>query len=73
MPNTNDGIHTTTNPKGTGWANQAGGIILSTHLLKVNAVDEGKSLAKRHGAQHVIHRRDGTVLQRKSYAASPIA
>jgi hypothetical protein len=72
MSNTNDGIHTTTNPKGTGWANQAGGIILSTHQLKVNAVDEGKALAKRHGTQHIVHRRDGTVLDRHSYAASPI-
>jgi hypothetical protein len=49
MSNSINGIHTATNPKGTGWVNQANGVILSTHRDKANAVDEGRLLAKRQG------------------------
>jgi hypothetical protein len=72
MSTQSDGIHTTTNPKGTGWANQSNGVVLSTHEFKSIAIDDGKMLAKRHGMQHTIHRRDGTVLQTKSYERTPI-
>ena len=68
-----DGIHTTTNPKGTGWANQAGGVILSTHRDKPAAIAEARQLAKRHGVLLTIHRRDGSVLRTQTYEPSPIA
>ena len=67
-----DGIHTTTNPQGTGWANQSNGIVLTTHRDKSTALAEARLLAKRHGAKLTIHRRDGTVVRTQSYAMSPI-
>jgi hypothetical protein len=72
MIDSNDGIHTTTNPKGTGWANVAKGDVLSTHDDKGMAIAEGRRLARRHGANLTIHRRDGSVAARQSYAPSPI-
>ena len=72
MSTTTDGIHTTTNPKGTGWVNQVNGVVLSTHKTKINAVASGRLVAKRHGAQYTIHRKDGTVIQTRSYAVSPL-
>lgn len=72
MSNNIDGIHTITNPKGTGWANQADGVILSTHRAKTSAVAEARLLAKRHGANLTIHRRDGSVMRTQSYTVSPI-
>ena len=72
MSTTTDGIHTTTNPKGTGWANQACGVILSTHRDKPNAIAEARQLAKRHGVLLTIHRRDGSVLRTQTYEPSPI-
>jgi hypothetical protein len=72
MSNTIEGIHTTTNPKGTGWVNQANGVVLSTHRVKSTAVANARLVAKRHGTQYTIHRKDGTVIQTRSYAVSPL-
>jgi hypothetical protein len=73
MIDTMDGIHTTTNPKGTGWANVANGVVLSTHKVKTTAVAGARLLAKRHGAKLTIHRRDGSVITTRAYGLSPIA
>ena len=72
MSNTIQGIHTTTNPKGTGWVNQANGTVLSSHDTKKVAVASGRLKAKRHGTQLTVHRKDGTVINTQSYAVSPI-
>lgn len=72
MSSTIEGIHTTTNPKGTGWVNQANGVVLSSHRTKTTAVANARRAAKRHGTQLTIHRKDGTVIQTRSYAVSPI-
>jgi uncharacterized protein DUF2188 len=72
MSNTIDGIHTTTNPKGTGWVNQANGVVLSSHKTKVNAIASGRLVARRHGTQYTVHRKDGTVIQTRTYAVSPL-
>ena len=72
MSNTIDGIHTTTNPKGTGWVNQVNGVVLSTHQTKVAAVASGRLVARRHGAQYTIHRTDGAVIATRSYSVSPL-
>jgi hypothetical protein len=48
MSNTTDGIHTTTNPQGTGWVNQGNGVVLTRHKTKVKAIGSGRLLAKRH-------------------------
>ena len=73
MANTSNGIHTTTNPSGTGWVNQANGVVLTRHRTKQVAIGEGRLLAKRHGAQYTIHRKDGTVITTRSYAMAPLA
>ena len=73
MPSSINLIQTTTNPSGTGWVNQANGAILTRHRLKATAVDSGRLQAKRHAAQHTIHRKDGTVISTRSYATSPVA
>ena len=67
-----DGVHTTITPKGTGWANQANGAVLSTHRTTATAIVTGRLMAKRHGTDYTIHRKDGTVIQTRSYAISPI-
>ena len=67
-----EGVHTTTNPKGTGWVNQVNGVVLSTHKVKASAVSSGRLVAKRHGSQLTIHRKDGSVITTRSYAVSPL-
>ena len=58
MSNTIDGIHTTTNPKGTGWVNQANGVVvrISAGLGAarqrrdpVQEVSRSEPLGGRHG------------------------
>ena len=72
MSNNSEGIHTTTNPNGTGWVNQANGVVLSRHRAKANAIDAGRRLAKRHGEQFTIHRADGGIVETRSYGTSPV-
>ena len=72
MSGSNDGIHIVTNPKGTGWISQVGGVALSNHKTKATAVASGRLVAKRHATQFTVHRKDGTVLETKSYAVSPL-
>ena len=72
MSSSIEGIHTTTNPKGTGWVNQANGVVLSGHKTKKVAVASGRLVAKRHGTQLTVHRKDGTVIATRSYAVSPL-
>jgi hypothetical protein len=73
MSNSNEGIHTTTNPNGTGWVNQGNGVVLTRHKTKVAAVAGGRLIAKRHGTAFTIHRVDGSVITTRSYAPGPIA
>lgn len=72
MANTTNGIHTTTDPNGTGWVNQAGGVVLTRHKTKLAAVTVGRLKAKRHGARYSVHRKDGTVIATRNYALSPL-
>jgi hypothetical protein len=72
MNSTVEGIHTTTNPKGTGWVNQVHGVVLSRHRTKAAAVLSGRLVAKRHGEQLTVHRKDGSVIETRSYEVSPI-
>ena len=73
MSNSTDGIHTTTHPKGKGWVNQANGVVLTRHKTKVKAIADGRLLARRHGTAYTVHRVDGSVIQTRTYAPSPIA
>ena len=66
------GVHIVTNPKGNGWVSQVNGVALSTHKTKTTAVASGRLVAKRHGTQFTIHRKDGSVIETRSYAVSPV-
>jgi hypothetical protein len=72
MVDTSNGIHVTTHPSGTGWASIAKNVVLSSHKTKTAAFDEGRILAKRHGQQLTIHRRDGAVTATHSYERTPV-
>jgi hypothetical protein len=67
---TND-VHVSKDPEG-GWLVEGNGSTLSTHRDKSLAVKAGRLLAKRHAAEFTVHRKDGTVLETKSYGRSPI-
>ena len=70
MSNEIDGIHMTTERKR--WVNKtADGKLLSTHIQRANALAKGISLAKRHGEQFTVHRRDGSVISTRTYGKSP--
>ena len=72
MTNMNDGVHTTTDPKGTGWVNQANGTVLTRHRKKTRAIAAGRALAKQHATDFTNHRKDGSVIQTRSYGVSPL-
>jgi hypothetical protein len=72
MIDTTEGIHATTHPKGTGWVTMANGVVLSSHRNKPNAIAKGRRLAKKHGEQLVLHRKDGRVVETRSYEVTPI-
>lgn len=60
-------VHTTPNPKGAGWVNQAGGRVVSTHRLKERAVEHGRGVAQTRKTEHAIHNRDGQIGRKNSY------
>jgi hypothetical protein len=68
---TRGAVHTTPNPDGAGWVNQANGRILSEHRLKERAQATGRSQAKQREAEHVIHGRHGKIQERNSYGNDP--
>jgi hypothetical protein len=68
---TRGAVHTTTNPNGSGWANQRNGQVISTHRTKENAEKAGRDQAQDRQTEHVIHKRDGTIGERNSYGNDP--
>lgn len=68
---TRGGVHTTPNPSGSGWVNQVNGRVTTTHHTKANAEKAGRDQAVDRKAEHVIHRRDGTIGERNSYGNDP--
>ncbi|NRD57696.1 DUF2188 domain-containing protein [Corallococcus exiguus] len=69
--NRGGGVHTTPNPNGSGWVNQQGGEIISTHRLKERAVEAGRSHAKEQETEHTIHKVNGTIGEKNSYGNDP--
>jgi hypothetical protein len=65
------GVHTVPNPNGKGWVNKQAGDVISRHRTKENAVDRGRSEARRSGTEHTIHKRDGTIAEKNSYGNDP--
>jgi ketosteroid isomerase-like protein len=69
------GVHVTTertDEPGTGWVVKANGKIDSSHRTKTAAIAAGRVLAKRHGEQFTVHRRNGSVVETRTYAKSPL-
>lgn len=66
-------IHTVYNSGRGRWENKAEGNPepISTHRTKENAVDKGANLAEKSNAEHLIHRKDGTIGERNSYGGDP--
>ncbi len=64
-------VHTTKNPNGSGWVNQSGGEIISTHRFQRTAAERGRSEAVDRGAEHVIHGQNGRIRVSNSYGNDP--
>jgi hypothetical protein len=62
-------VHTV--PGGKGWAVKAGGRTVSTHRKKSTAQAAGRAVAKKRGAEHVIHNRNGRIGASNSYGGDP--
>lgn len=62
-------VHTV--PRGKGWANKSGGRTVSVHRKKSAAQSAGRSVAKKRGAEHVIHKRNGRIGDSNSYGNDP--
>ena len=63
-------VHTV--PKGNGWANEtAGGSVISNHRRKDTAQAAGRKQAISRKAEHVIHKKDGTIGTKNSYGNDP--
>jgi uncharacterized protein DUF2188 len=72
------GVHVSevhTLPFGEGCANQRRGDqrILSMHRTHAEAVFVGREIARREGAEHVIHGREGIIRERQQYDAGATA
>lgn len=60
-------VHTVPDSNGLGWKNLSGGQTLSRHHTKDAAVEAGRQTARQQSAEHIIHKRDGTIGQKNSY------
>lgn len=50
---------------------EEGGAAIDAYPSRNAAMAAGRRLASRNGSQHLLHGRDGRVLQRDSYGAVP--
>ena len=62
-------VHTV--PTDVGWANKAGNRTLSNHRKKETAQVAGRKHAIQRKAEHVIHKKDGTIGAKNSYGNDP--
>jgi hypothetical protein len=65
---TTQDVHSTPQPTGVGWVNEIAGRIVSRHPTKAAALLRGRALARANASEHVIHWRDGTVVERMRYS-----
>jgi Uncharacterized protein conserved in bacteria (DUF2188) len=56
-----------------GWVNVLEGSsrVLDTHRTKAEASEAGRERARRDRAEHIIHRKDGSIGSRNSYGHDP--
>lgn len=69
-------FHSTPNPNGPGWVVQQSGEVVSKHRRQETseraAVKAGNAAEKDGGlGQAVLHRRDGTIREERTYGADP--
>ena len=71
MPARTPPIHTI--PVDGGWANKPEGATRAgpTYPTRANAEAAGRVRARRDTAEHVSHRRDGTIGDRRAYGSDP--
>ncbi len=63
-------VHTV--PTDKGWATKLpGGKVLSNHKRKDTAQAAGRKQAIQRQAEHLIHKKDGTIGQKNSYGNDP--
>ena len=64
-------VHTV--PHGDGWANRREGSprVSKKFATKAQAQQAGRETARREGAEHIIHKKDGTIGARNSYGSDP--
>jgi len=67
------GIHTVFNSTRNRWENkrEKSARPLSSHLTKDPAVAQGRKIAKKGKAEHIIHYQDGPIQRRNSYGKDP--
>jgi hypothetical protein len=65
-------IHVSRVPGGARWKVSQGGDVLSTHNTQGNAIDRGRSEAKRDQVDLVTHGRDGKIRSKDSYGRDPM-
>ncbi len=65
------GVHTVPAATGRGWWNKLDGRVRSRHRRKLDAVAEGRDLARRLQVEHTIHRLDGLIAAKNSYGNDP--
>lgn len=54
-------VHTVPNKEKGGWDNVVKGEKVSHHKTKEKAQDKGREIAIKQEAEHVIHKKDGTI------------
>ena len=69
--NRSSGVHTTPKPEGSGWVNQLGGKVISSHRKKDAAVERGRAIARQKKTEHTIHKKDGSIGRKNSYGNDP--
>jgi hypothetical protein len=59
-------------PSGGGWDVKIEGGSSARHFAtQLEAMQEGRMLARRHQSEHIVHGRDGRIRQRDSYGRDP--
>ncbi len=58
---------------GGGWAvrNSGAARVTKTFVTQAEAVKYGRTVAKKHYAELIVHGRDGTIKERNSYGQDP--
>src|SRR5262245_59676655 len=58
-------------PDGTGWKVTQGGEKVSGHRTQANAIDAGRTEARRDSTELVVHGRNGQIRQKDSFGNDP--